>query len=61
MALRKAGWDALVLTGRSRAPVVLVIEDGEARLEDASSLWGLDTRATRDALRERLGRATGRS
>ncbi|MCX7750379.1 MAG: aldehyde ferredoxin oxidoreductase family protein [Candidatus Bipolaricaulota bacterium] len=55
VALRKAGWDALVVTGASKKPVLLVIEDEKARLEDASALWGLDTRATRAVLRERLG------
>ncbi len=55
VALRKAGWDALVVAGASKKPVVLVIEDGAARLEDASDLWGLDTRATRASLRERYG------
>ncbi len=55
VALRKAGFDALVIRGRSAKPVVLVVEDGKARLEGAEDLWGLDTRATRKALRERYG------
>jgi aldehyde:ferredoxin oxidoreductase len=55
VALRKAGFDALVIRGESKEPVVLVIEDGKARLESARDLWGLDTRATRKALQERYG------
>ncbi len=55
VALRKAGYDALVVRGASAKPVVLVIEDGAARLEDAEDLWGLDTRATGEALRDRFG------
>jgi len=55
IALRKAGYDALLVTGASKNPVVLVIEDGAARLEEATGLWGLDTRATEKALRERYG------
>ena len=55
IALRKAGWDALLVTGESKRPVVLIIEDGQARFEDAGDLWGLDTRATAKALRERFG------
>ncbi|MBC7221173.1 aldehyde:ferredoxin oxidoreductase, partial [Candidatus Bipolaricaulota bacterium] len=55
IALRKAGWDALLLRGASKSPVVLIVEDGQARFEDASDLWGLDTRATAHALRERFG------
>ncbi len=42
--LKRAGLDGLIITGRSPRPTGLVIEDGVARLEDASALWG----ATRD-------------
>ncbi len=38
--LKYAGYDQLVILGRSPRPVVLVIRDGEARLADASHLWG---------------------
>lgn len=55
VALRRAGFDALVIRGKSSKPVVLVVTDGTARLEDAQDLWGLDTRATRKALQERYG------
>jgi len=55
ISLRKAGYDAVLITGASDRPVALVIEDGEARLEDASDLWGLDTRATRAAIKEKFG------
>ncbi|HAZ30235.1 TPA: aldehyde:ferredoxin oxidoreductase [Candidatus Acetothermia bacterium] len=55
VVLRKAGWDALLVTGESEKPVALVIEDSAARFEDAGDLWGLDVRATEKALRERYG------
>ncbi|MEN3009426.1 MAG: aldehyde ferredoxin oxidoreductase family protein [Candidatus Bipolaricaulaceae bacterium] len=55
VALRRAGFDALVIQGRSAEPVVLVLEDGKARLDPARDLWGLDTRATRKALLARYG------
>ncbi len=55
IALRKAGWDGLLVTGESKKPLILIIEDGQARFEDAGDLWGLDTRATAQALRERFG------
>jgi len=51
--LKRAGYDAVVITGKSGRPVVLVIEEGAARLEDAGDLWGLDVFATQRALRER--------
>ncbi|MCR4391840.1 MAG: aldehyde ferredoxin oxidoreductase family protein [Candidatus Acetothermia bacterium] len=55
VTLRKAGFDALLITGASKAPLALVVEDGMARLEEVPDLWGLDTRATRKALAERFG------
>ncbi len=38
--LKKAGFDGVVITGRAPKPVYLWIHDGEAELQDASSLWG---------------------
>ncbi len=56
VALRKAGFDGIVITGKSDHPRVLVIEDGKARLDDGQDLWGLDTWATGEALREKYGK-----
>lgn len=39
-ALRFAGWDAIVITGRASRPVYLWIDDTEARLLHADDLWG---------------------
>ena len=55
VSLRKAGFDTVLITGASERPVALVIEDGAARLMDAADLWGLDTRAAREAIREKFG------
>lgn len=38
--LKQAGWDLVILEGRSPKPVYLYIEDGQARLLDAAHLWG---------------------
>jgi len=46
MHLRRAGFDALVVTGRAASPVHLEIRDDRVRLRDARHLWGLDTVAT---------------
>lgn len=56
VALRRAGFDAIAIRGQSKTPVVLVLEEGTARLEPAEDLWGLDTQATRKALLERYGK-----
>ena len=38
--LKMAGWDMVILEGRSPKPVYLYIEDGHAELKDAGHLWG---------------------
>ncbi|MEM2869657.1 MAG: aldehyde ferredoxin oxidoreductase family protein [Thermoplasmata archaeon] len=38
--LKFAGYDGIVLTGRSPRPVRLSIQDDDVRLKDASELWG---------------------
>ncbi len=55
LAAKKAGWDALVITGSCRDPSVLIIDDGQVRLESAADLWGLPAAAANDVLRRRLG------
>ena len=55
VALRRAGYDGLVITGQSEAPVWLHLHDGEAHLRDAAYLWGLDTLETQSRLRVDLG------
>ncbi len=56
-ALKKAGIDGLIITGRSEQPVFLKIADGSATIEDATALQGLDTIATEAAIRKRCGDA----
>jgi len=52
--LKYAGFDSVVIEGQADKPVVLFIQDGEARLLDASSIWGKNTWETEDTLREKL-------
>ncbi len=53
--LRFAGFDAIVLTGRSPGPVYLWIHDGQYELKDAGHLWGKITGEVQDAIRQELG------
>src|SRR5436309_13159586 len=55
IAAKKAGFDALVITGACAQPSVLVIRDGIMSLESAADLWGLSPSATEARLAERLG------
>jgi len=50
--LKFAGYDHVVVQGKSRKPVYLWISDGHAELRDASHLWGLTTWETTDIIRE---------
>ncbi len=54
--LRFAGYDGVVVMGRSEKPVWLSIVAGEPpALHDAGGLWGLDTYETQQRLREEMG------
>jgi aldehyde:ferredoxin oxidoreductase len=56
--LKRCGYDALVVTGRSKQPVSLHVTENGAALRDARALWGLDTEATTtELLAEGEGRA----
>lgn len=46
LAIRFAGYGAIVIKGSSDRPVYLVIEDGKVRFRDASVLWGMRSTET---------------
>ncbi len=52
--LKKAGFDAIVITGASPKPVYLWIKDGQVEIRDATHLWGRETGETQDGIREEL-------
>jgi aldehyde:ferredoxin oxidoreductase len=59
--LRRAGYDGLIITGQSSAPVYLWIkEGGKPELRDASHLWGLDTYTTQTRIAQELDEARAR-
>lgn len=51
--LRWAGYDHVVITGRSARPAILLILDDTVELQDASDLWGLGINQTTDILMQR--------
>ena len=53
--LKWAGYDYLVITGRSGKPVYLRIRDEHIEICDASHLWGKDIFETTDILRQQEG------
>jgi aldehyde:ferredoxin oxidoreductase len=53
--LRRAGWDAMVVSGVSEKPVFVVIDDETIRIEDASPVWGKTVRETDAYIKNELG------
>ncbi len=51
--LKYAGYDALVITGATDKPKILLIEDDKIQLVEADELWGQDTLATHSLLKKR--------
>ncbi len=54
-ALKRTGYDAIIFYGISQKPVYLIIEDGSHKLLSADDLWGLDTYALDETVKERHG------
>ncbi|NLJ58321.1 MAG: aldehyde ferredoxin oxidoreductase family protein [Tissierellia bacterium] len=50
--LKKAGYDALFVSGISEKPVYIYINDGKVEIRDASHLWGMNTKEVWEALKE---------
>ncbi len=57
MAYKTAGYDGLLISGKSPSPVYLVIAAGGVKFEDAAHLWGKDTVETQALLK--LGNRDG--
>ncbi len=55
IAAKKCGCDALVLIGRACQPSILIVDDGQVRLERAGATWGLPCGDAEQALREQYG------
>ena len=53
--LKYAGFDAVVIQGKSRKPTYLWIHDNEAELRDASHIWGKFCKEAQDGIRRELG------
>ncbi len=50
--LKFAGYDYIVIKGRSTKPVYLLIIDGRVEIRDAGDLWGKDVRETTRAIEQ---------
>jgi len=53
--LKYAGFDQIIIEGRSNKPVYLYIQDGVAEIRDASGLWGMTITRAYEAIRREIG------
>jgi aldehyde:ferredoxin oxidoreductase len=53
--LRWAGYDALVITGQSKEPVYLWINNDTVELREASHLWGMEAYEAQQAIQDEVG------
>ena len=54
-ALKRAGFDGVVISGKADTPVYLWICDGRAEILDAAKLWGQGVNSVRDRLKQDHG------
>ena len=54
IALKRAGWDGVVIHGASEKWVNVFVDDDRVEFRDATKLLGLDTFQTEEAIREQL-------
>jgi len=53
--LKRAGYDAVIITGKAEKPIYLWIDDDKVQLMDAKHLWGKSPNETDAAIRKDLG------
>ncbi len=53
--LKRAGYDAVIVSGRSDRPVYLHITGDDVSIRDASALWGMVTGEVEERIREEVG------
>ncbi len=54
-ALKQAGFEAVIITGRAEQPVYIWIQDDQVEIRPAEHLWGLTTAEVEEMIREELG------
>lgn len=57
-AMRKAGFDRLIILGRAERPSYILLEEGHASILEAGGVWGTRVIEAQDRLKNRHGRGT---
>jgi aldehyde:ferredoxin oxidoreductase len=58
--LKFAGFDGMVIKGKSDNPIYISINCGEVEIKDAKHIWGKDTGETEDLLKSEMGSKSAR-
>jgi aldehyde:ferredoxin oxidoreductase len=53
--IKRAGYDAVILTGKAEKPVYLWIDDDSVQLLDAEQIWGKSPSETEEAIKDEIG------
>lgn len=51
--IKKAGYDLVIITGKSKKPVYLLVENEKVEIKDADFIWGKDTEETEKLIRDK--------
>ena len=54
ISLRNSGYDAIVITGKSKKPIYLYIHDETIEFKDANYIWGKSTYESQSYLKEKI-------
>ena len=60
-AIDSAGFDAIVIRGKSKRPTVIVIEPEGVEFNDADDIWGMNTYETEDTVNGKFGNGSTKS
>jgi aldehyde:ferredoxin oxidoreductase len=52
--LKFAGYDGIIVTGRSKEPAYLLVDNSDVEIRSAGHLWGKDTEVTWDTLKQEV-------
>lgn len=55
---KRSGFDAVVITGRATAPVLVHLDDGRVEIQPAENLWGQVCYATQKTIKQKFPRCS---
>ena len=56
MEMKKAGWDFIIINGKSKKPVFIKIENQQVEFKNASKIWGKECIETHNFIQENIGK-----